>query len=107
MIRRPPRSTLFPYTTLFRSTVIHFENFIVANDETGRSFADALIDRARAGVTVRVLYDWLGSSIRALPPFWARLRPAGIEVRGFNPPRLTAPVWIRRDHRKLITVDHR
>lgn len=87
--------------------VIHFENFIIANDDTGRLFAEALIERARAGVTVRVLYDWLGSAWRALPPFWRRLRQAGIEVRVFNPPRLTNPFWIRRNHRKLITVDGR
>src|SRR3712207_2597147 len=62
-------------------SVVHFENFIVANDETGRAFADALIEGAQAGVAVRVLYDWLGSTIRALPPFWARLRRAGVEVR--------------------------
>jgi cardiolipin synthase len=88
-------------------SVIHFENFIVANDETGRTFAEALAERARAGVTVRVLYDWLGSTPRALPPFWAKLQQAGVEVRVFNPPRLAAPFWIRRDHRKLITVDGR
>jgi cardiolipin synthase A/B len=88
-------------------TTIHFENFIIADDETGRAFAEALIERAQAGVRVRVLYDWLGSSGRALHPFWSRLRRGGVDVRAFNPPRLTAPFWIRRDHRKLITVDHR
>jgi cardiolipin synthase len=87
--------------------VIHFENFIVSDDETGRAFAEALAERARAGVRVRVLYDWLGSSGRALPGFWSRLREAGADVRVFNPPRLTSPFWIRRDHRKLITVDGR
>ncbi|HEU6443246.1 MAG TPA: phospholipase D-like domain-containing protein [Microvirga sp.] len=87
--------------------VIHFENFIIADDETGRMFADALMERAAAGVKVRVLYDWLGSSFRALPPFWRRLREAGVEARVFNPPRLTDPFWIRRNHRKLITVDGR
>lgn len=87
--------------------VIHFENFIIADDETGRRFSDALMERARAGVKVRVLYDWLGSSFRALPPFWRRMREAGVEARVFNPPRLTDPFWIRRNHRKLITVDGR
>ncbi|HEY8384486.1 MAG TPA: phospholipase D-like domain-containing protein [Microvirga sp.] len=87
--------------------VVHFENFIVADDETGRDFAEALIERAEAGVTVRVVYDWLGSSGRAFPQFWQRLKRAGVEVRVFNPPRLTAPFWIRRNHRKMITVDHR
>lgn len=88
-------------------TVIHFENFIVADDDAGRQFAEALMERARAGVRVRVLYDWLGSSTRALPRYWRRLREAGVEARVFNPPRLTDPFWIRRNHRKLITVDGR
>jgi cardiolipin synthase len=87
--------------------VIHFENFIICDDDTGRLFAEALSERARAGVKVRVLYDWLGTSARALPRFWSRLEATGIEVRVFNPPRLTAPFWIRRNHRKLITVDSR
>jgi cardiolipin synthase A/B len=88
-------------------TVIHFENFIIADDDSGRQFAEALMERARAGVRVRVLYDWLGSSMRALPHYWRRLREAGVEARVFNPPRLTDPFWIRRNHRKLITVDGR
>ncbi|WP_404289624.1 phosphatidylserine/phosphatidylglycerophosphate/cardiolipin synthase family protein [Microvirga sp. RSM25] len=88
-------------------TVVHFENFIIADDDTGRQFAEALMERARAGVRVRVLYDWLGSSMRALPHYWRRLREAGVEARVFNPPRLTDPFWIRRNHRKLITVDGR
>src|SRR3712207_6307734 len=57
-------------------SIIHFDNFIVANDETGRTFAEALAERARAGVTVRVLYAWLGSTPRALPPFWSKLQQA-------------------------------
>ncbi len=85
--------------------VIHFENFIIADDESGEAFAQAFMERARAGVRVRVLYDWLGSSFRALPWFWRRLREAGVETRVFNRPRLTDPFWIRRDHRKLLTVD--
>jgi len=87
--------------------LIHFENFIIADDVTGRRFAEALMERARAGVKVRILYDWLGSSFRALPAFWRRLREAGVEARVFNPPRVTDPFFIRRNHRKLITVDGR
>jgi cardiolipin synthase A/B len=37
---------------------IHLEMYIVHNDVIGRRFRDALVARARAGVTVRVLYDW-------------------------------------------------
>ena len=85
---------------------IHFENYIVADDDVGRMFADALIERARAGIVVRLLYDWLGSFNQAGRGYWSRLRAAGIEVRCYNPPRAAAPLsWISRDHRKVITVD--
>jgi cardiolipin synthase len=85
---------------------IHFENYIIADDEVGNSFADALIERARAGVVVRVIYDWLGVFRKASRGFWARLRAGGVEVRCYNPPRIESPLgWISRDHRKLLVVD--
>ncbi len=86
---------------------VHFENFIVADDGAGRLFADALIERARAGIPVRVLYDWLGCTGRSGAAYWTELIEAGVDVRVFNPLRLTAPLWIRRDHRKVIVVDGR
>ncbi|HQR17596.1 MAG TPA: hypothetical protein PK948_04475, partial [Gemmatimonadales bacterium] len=66
---------------------IHFENYIIRDDATGRRFAEALAARARAGVTVRLLTDWLGSRGfgRRLA---ADLRAAGVELRRFNPPRV-------------------
>jgi cardiolipin synthase len=85
---------------------IHFENYIVTDDEVGWRFADVMIDRAKAGVRVRVVYDWLGSLGKASRGYWRRLREAGVEVRGFNPPRLYHPFgWLNRDHRKMIAVD--
>ena len=85
---------------------VHFENYIVADDSVGRMFADALIARAQAGVTVRLLYDWLGSFASTSPAYWSRLRDAGVEVRCYNPPRLSMPLaWLHRDHRKVITLD--
>jgi cardiolipin synthase A/B len=87
-------------------TRVHFENYILADDEIGNRFADALIERARAGVTVRVIYDWLGVFRKASRAFWARLRDGGVEVRCYNPPRLESPLgWVSRDHRKLLVVD--
>ncbi len=88
--------------------VIHFESYIIHEDEWGRSFADALAARARSGVRVRVLYDWLGGLGVASGRFWRSLRAAGVEVRCFNPPRLDSPIaWLNRDHRKAIVVDGR
>ena len=40
---------------------IHLENYIIHDDACGQAFADQLVARARAGVKVRVLYDWFGS----------------------------------------------
>jgi cardiolipin synthase len=84
---------------------IHFENYILQDDSVGREFVSALAERARAGVKVRLLYDWLGSfgSGRGL---FRPLREAGGEVRAFNPVRLDSPFgWLARDHRKLLVVD--
>ncbi len=88
-----------------RSTV-HFECYIIQDDPTGRRFADALGERARAGVRVRLIYDWMGARGRTGRRFWKALREAGVEVRCFNPPRWDEPVgWLRRDHRKCLVAD--
>ena len=85
---------------------IHLEMYIVHDDGTGRRFRDALVARAKAGVTVRVLYDWFGSLRLVGRGFWAPLRAAGGEVRVANPPSLDSLLgWASRDHRKLLTVD--
>ncbi|HXS26418.1 MAG TPA: phospholipase D-like domain-containing protein [Steroidobacteraceae bacterium] len=87
---------------------ILFENYIWCEDETGREFRDALVAKARTGVRVRVIYDWLGCLFRASSRYWHALRAAGIEVRCFNPPRLAAPFGaLHRDHRKMLSVDGR
>src|SRR5947208_1205514 len=39
---------------------VHFENYYLRGDDQGGEFAAALIAKARAGVRVRLLYDWLG-----------------------------------------------
>lgn len=85
---------------------ICLETYILAADRTGDRFKAVLMERARAGVEVRVIYDAVGSF--GLPGGWVdELRAAGCEVIAFNP---IAP-WRRRfrlshrDHRKIIVVD--
>ncbi len=85
---------------------VHLENYIFENDTVGRSFAEALAAAIRRGVTVRVLYDWMGCIFRASDDFWTGLRRTGVEVRAYNPIRADSPLgWISRDHRKLLSVD--
>jgi cardiolipin synthase A/B len=87
---------------------IYFENYFIVDDECGAGFADALSERARAGVKVRLIHDWLGSFPRASRGFWRSMTAAGVEVRSFNPPKLRNPFgWLHRDHRKMLTVDGR
>jgi cardiolipin synthase len=87
---------------------IHFESYVIHGDEVGLEFAEALAERARAGVRVRVLCDWFGSLNFSTRRVWSALARAGIEARSFNPPRFDSPIgWISRDHRKVITIDGR
>jgi cardiolipin synthase len=82
------------------------ENYIIRNDDVGRAFLDALVERAQAGVFVAVVVDWVGCLGQSRNAFWAPLRKAGGDVRIFNPPQLGQPLgWISRDHRKLLVVD--
>jgi len=85
---------------------IHFEMYIIHEDDQGRLFADALIEKARQGVRVRLLYDWMGGFGKTSRAFWKRLSAGGVEVRCYNPPRFDSPLgWVSRDHRKMISVD--
>lgn len=82
------------------------ESYLVSDDAVGVAFRDALIERARAGVLVAVIVDWLGCLGQSNRRFWEPLRAAGGQVRVFNPPRLGEPLsWLSRDHRKLLVVD--
>ncbi len=84
---------------------VHFENYIIRDDATGWLFAEALAAQARAGVRVRVLYDWLGS-FATQARYWAFLRGEGVEVRAFHPPRLLDLFAnVSRNHRKLVVAD--
>jgi cardiolipin synthase len=85
---------------------INFESYIIHADKVGNQFADALSQKAREGVTVRLIYDWMGGLGYASGGFWQRMRDAGVTIICFNPPRFDSPFgWLTRDHRKVITVD--
>lgn len=85
--------------------------YIIRDDALGQRLADALIERARAGVAVYVLYDDVGSN--RLPRSYRRkLEAAGIRVSAFNERhgliRLFGPTRINyRNHRKNVVVDGR
>lgn len=85
---------------------IHLDTFIISCDPLGRIVADALIDKARQGVEVRVIYDDVGSW-KTKNRFFDRMRAEGIEVYAFMPVRF--PVFTSkvnyRNHRKICVID--
>lgn len=87
---------------------IHFETYILRDDEVGREFAAILIDRRASGVEVKVIYDSLGS-VKSDTAYFERLRAHGVQVLEFHPidPTDDIRVWRfnHRDHRKILVVD--
>lgn len=85
---------------------IHIDTFIISDDPLGRIIADALIDKAKQGVEVRLIYDDVGSW-RTPNSFFTRMRNKGIEVYAFMPvrfPAFTSRVNYR-NHRKICVID--
>jgi cardiolipin synthase A/B len=94
---------------------VWIECYIFLNDSVGRAVADALVERARAGLDVRVLYDAVGS--QATPQsFFEEMSKAGVQVHAFHTLWEAARhlslikffrTMNRRDHRKLTVIDDR
>lgn len=87
---------------------IHIQYYIFCDDATGRSLRQTLIDKAREGVKVRILYDDVGCS-GVKRAFFDGMRSAGIEVYSFlhvRFPLLTSKVNYR-NHRKIVVIDGR
>jgi len=84
---------------------VNMETFLWASGEMSDAFIDALTDRARAGITVRVVVDALGSR-RLKDADVERMREAGVRFRQYNKPHLARLHRLNfRDHRKLLVVD--
>jgi cardiolipin synthase len=84
---------------------VHFETFLWKDGQLGRRVADALIDRARAGVQVRVLLDAQGSKA-AGKEVVEQMRNAGCRVNFFHKRALrNIGVLNDRDHRKIVIID--
>ena len=86
---------------------ITFETYIYWSGDIGRAFADALSERARAGVKVHVLLDWVGSA-KIDEDFLKEMEASGVVIRKFH-----EPSWYdiarmnNRTHRKLLIADGR
>ncbi len=88
-------------------TTITFESYIYWSGDIGKEFADALAERARSGVKVHVLLDWLGSA-KMDDSLMKSMLEAGVQIRKFHPPHWSH--WGRlnnRTHRKILVTDGR
>ncbi len=88
---------------------VHLEYYIWEPDQIGTALRDALIERAKAGVKVRMIVDGTGSN-NLKKPFLAPLHAAGVDVATFNPVRLLRLRLRRPDfrtHRKIVVCDGR
>jgi len=87
---------------------ITLETYIYWSGTIGREFADALAERARAGVKVHVMIDWFGSA-RIDRAYLTEMKNAGAEVCEYHPFHFFDPSTWRevdnRTHRKLMIVD--
>jgi cardiolipin synthase A/B len=87
---------------------ISLESYIIEDDETGRKFAELLLQKQTEGVQVNIIYDSVGS-YSTPAEFFQRLRDGGIQVVEFNPvnPMKAREKWglTHRDHRKIFIVD--
>lgn len=85
---------------------IHLETYIFDDDPLGRLIADALIQKAKEGVEIRVIYDDVGCW-RVPSAFFERMKKAGIDICAFMPvkfPAFTSKVNYR-NHRKVCVID--
>ena len=84
---------------------ITFETYIYWSGEIGKKFSDALCERAKAGVNVHVLLDWVGAG-KIDNSYLEDMRSAGVEVERYHPLRWYTIARINnRTHRKLLVVD--
>src|ERR1051326_2809156 len=86
---------------------VHFETFLWRDGSNSDRFANALAEKARNGVAVRVLVDQRGAK-KTSPIVWAKMRDGGVDFRVFHRMRFTEfAFYNHRDHRKIAVIDGR
>ena len=85
---------------------IYLQYYIFLDDTLGQEIADILMQKARAGVTVKVMYDHVGS-FSARNKFFKQMNDAGVETHPFF--KVTFPQFANRvnwrNHRKIVIID--
>lgn len=86
---------------------ITFETYIYWSESIGKEFADALSERARAGVKVHVLLDWIGS-VKMEQRYLDEMKRAGVGIERYHEPHWSHLARLNnRTHRKVLVIDGR
>ncbi len=85
---------------------IFMEYFIIDDGEMWREIVKILLEKAKAGVEVRLLYDGMGSQFTLHFRYKKKLTEQGVKCLVFNPFRpMLSTIQNNRDHRKILVVD--
>ncbi|HOJ85679.1 MAG: cardiolipin synthase B [Elusimicrobiota bacterium] len=98
-------NTLFDIISNAKKSVL-IEFYEIADDKIGEELKKLLIKKVKEKVTVRVIYDSIGSRLSS-KKFFEELQTNGVRVIEYNPIKMFGSVrrWFRRDHRKIIVAD--
>lgn len=86
---------------------VTFETYIYWSESIGKEFADALSERARAGIKVHVLLDWIGS-VKMEQRYLDEMKHAGVSIERYHEPHWSHLARLNnRTHRKVLVIDGR
>jgi cardiolipin synthase len=89
-------------------TSITFETYVYWSGNVATQFSDALAERAKAGVKVHVLLDWIGAA-QISNDDWNHMKNAGVHIHKFHAFHFYDPAtWFQLDqrtHRKIMVID--
>jgi len=85
---------------------VHIDYYIIEQDDIGHQLQQLLVEKAREGVEVRLIYDDIGSW-KTKQRFWKKMEDAGVQVYPFLKVLLPylSPKFNYRNHRKIVVID--
>lgn len=87
---------------------IHMEYFIWKSDNIGHKIKEILLERAKAGVEIRLIFDGVGSFNKISLKYKRELRKSGVEIKYFLDPLAHPFKFIKFNycnHRKIVVID--
>lgn len=90
---------------------VYLETYILHPDSVGGKFLDLCIEKAKKGVTVKIVIDSVGSFSLGGSMYISKLKEAGVKLKTFNwllPfSKHSKSLWYFRNHRRVAIVDQK